>query len=173
MNDAKFYQIYQNDFFLNPTFSQMSCLTLESRLCVEQPLWWSRHIDFHTSCLFCSFVKTNFKDVSANLLVCNFQFYRIAEQCSLPWVPLARNAGLQCGSVFHFSELQNIALFLGCPWSEMQSCGAILFLAFSELQNCAIFLAALCPNCRILVSLGRSTPAAGLRAPNPVLGAWL
>ena len=72
-----------------------------------------------------------------------------------------------------FTELQNIALFLGCPWSEMQSCGAILFLAFSELQNCAIFLAAPCPNCRTMLSLGRSTPAPVLRAPNHVFGVWL
>ena len=72
-----------------------------------------------------------------------------------------------------FSELQNCALFRGCPLSELQNCGAILFLAFSELQNCAIFLAAPSANWRTLMSLGRSTPAAGLRAPNPVLGAWL
>ena len=72
-----------------------------------------------------------------------------------------------------FSELQNCALFRGGPLSELQNCGAILFLAISELQNCAIFLAAPCPNCRTVVSLGRCTPAAGLRAPNPVFGAWL
>ena len=72
-----------------------------------------------------------------------------------------------------FSELQNCALFRGGPLSELQNCSAILFLAFSELQNCAIFLAAPCPNCRTVLSLGRSTPAAGLSAPNPVFGAWL
>ena len=72
-----------------------------------------------------------------------------------------------------FSELQNRALFRGCPLSEVQNYGAILLLAFSELQNCAIFLAAPCPNCTTVLSLNRSTPAAGLRAPNPVFGAWL
>ena len=90
----------------------MSCLTLEPRFLNAQPLWWSRHIDFHTSCLIYSFVKTHFEDVLSNLLTFNFRF----------------------------SELQNCALFLGCPLSKMQNCGAIRFLAFSELQNCALFL---------------------------------
>ena len=109
-------------------------------------------------------------------LICSFAISSFTElqNCALFLVcPLPELQDCSAVPFFTFSELQNIALFLGCPWSEMQSCGAILFLAFSELQNCAIFLAAPSPNCRTLVSLGRSTPAAGLRAPNPVLGAWL
>ena len=35
----------------------MSCLTLEPRFGHGQPLWLSRHIDFHTSCLLCTFAK--------------------------------------------------------------------------------------------------------------------
>ena len=49
----------------------MSCLTLEPRLCLEHPSWWTRHIDFHTSCLFSSFVKTHFRNVLSNLFIFN------------------------------------------------------------------------------------------------------
>ena len=96
------------------------------------------------------------------------QNYALFLGCPLPEMQ-------DCSAVLFltYPQLQNIALFLGCPWSEMQSCDAILFLAFSELQNYAIFLAAPCPNCRTMLSLGHSTPAARLRAPNPVFGAWL
>ena len=109
--------------------------------------------------LICSFAIFSFTEL---------QNYTLFLGCPLPEMQ-------DCSAVlfFTFSELQNIALFLGCPWSEMQSYGAILFPAFSDLQNCAIFLAAPSPNCKTLVSLGCSAPAAGLRAPNPVLGAWL
>ena len=109
-------------------------------------------------------------------LICSFAISSFTElqNCALfLGCPLPEMQDCSAVLFFTFSELQNIALFLGCPWSEMQSCGAILFLAFSELQNCAIFLAAPSPNCRTLMSLGRSTPAVGLRAPNPILGAWL
>ena len=151
----------------------MSCLTLQPRFLNAQPLWWSRHIDFHTSCLICSFVKPI---LGMSQLICSFAISSFAELQNytlfLGW-PLSKMQNCSAVLFFSSSELQNIALFLGCPWSDMQSCGAILFLAFSELQNCAIFLAAPSPNCRTLVSLGRSTPAAGLRPPNHVLGAWL
>ena len=109
--------------------------------------------------LICSFVISSFTELQNIALFLG---------CPLPEMQ-------DCSEIWFcsFSELQNIALFRGCPLSELQNCGAILFLAFSELQNCAIFLAAPCPNCRTVLSLGRSTPAAGLRAPNPVFGAWL
>ena len=109
-------------------------------------------------------------------LICSFAISSFTElqNCTLfLGCPLPKLQDCSAVLFFSFPELQNIALFLGCPWSEMQSCGAILFLAFVELQSCATFLAAPSPNCRTLVSLGRSTLAAGLRAPNPVLGAWL
>ena len=109
-------------------------------------------------------------------LICSFVISSFTElqNCTLflGW-PLPKLQDYSAVLFFSFSELQNIALFLGWPWSEMQSCGAILFPTFSELQNCAIFLAAPSPNCRTMLSLSRSTPAAWLRAPNPVLGAWL
>ena len=57
--------------YFEPTFSMMSCLTLEPRLCPAQPSWWTRHIDFHTSCLFSSLVKTYFRNVLANLFIFN------------------------------------------------------------------------------------------------------
>ena len=43
-------------------------------------------------------------------------------------------------AISSFTELQNCALFLGCPLPEMQDCSAVLFFTFSELQNCPIFL---------------------------------
>ena len=109
-------------------------------------------------------------------LVCSFAISSFTElqNCALfLGCPLPEMQDCSAVLFFTFSELQNCVLFLGCPWSEMQSCGAILFLAFLELQNCAIFLAAPSPYCRTVLSLGRSTPAAGLRALNPVSGAWL
>ena len=42
-------------------------------------------------------------------------------------------------AIFGFVDLQNCALYLGCPWSEMQDCSAIWFSSFSELQNIALF----------------------------------
>ena len=109
-------------------------------------------------------------------LVCSFaiscftelQNYGLFLGCPLPEMQ-------DCSAVRFsiFSELRNYALFRGCPLSELQNYGAILFLAFSELQNCAIFLAAPSPNCRTMLSLSRSPPAAGLRAPNPLFEAWL
>ena len=109
--------------------------------------------------LICSFAISSFTELQNCGLFLGFP---------LPELP-------DCSAVLFcaFSELQNCALFCGCPLSELQNSGAILFLAFSDLQNCAILLAAPSPNCRAMLSLGRSTPAAGLGPPNHVFGAWL
>ena len=50
-----------------PTLSMMSCLTLQPRLGPERPLWWSRHIDFETSCLLCKSVSEFYKTSSKNV----------------------------------------------------------------------------------------------------------
>ena len=96
-------------------------------------MWWSRHIDFHTSCLLCRFVKTNFEDVSANSRVCNFHFFRNTELYSLPWVPLVRNVELSHDSPLHPGSW---ARGLQIPFSEPGS-GALLFshILFSNLAN--------------------------------------
>ena len=41
-------------------------------------------------------------------------------------------------AISSFTELQNIALFLGCPLPEIKDCSEIWFCSFSELQNIAL-----------------------------------
>ena len=91
----------------------MSCLTLQPRLLTAQPLWWSRHIDFHTSCVICWFVKTHFGNVLSNLLIFNLHFFRTAELCSLPVVSLVKNAELWCDSVSRFLRIVELC-YLPC-----------------------------------------------------------
>ena len=105
--------IYNVFRLLNPSFSMTSCLTLQSRFCANQPFRWFRRVDFHTSLLICKCVSVTFG------------------MSQLIW-PCAN---------FSFSDLQNCALFLGCPLPELQNCVAIPLFTFSELQTCPFFLA--------------------------------
>ena len=103
----------------------MSCLTLEPRLCSRHPSWWTRHIDFHTSCLFSSFVKTYFRNVLANLFIFNQNCRTMLSSWGVPCQ--------KCRTIARFGFLlsQNYRTVPSSLWSPSRIYRTLLFFCRS------------------------------------------